>query len=34
MYVDRNLLEDVQKLEQDIAEMKCSEGHVVSTEVT
>ena len=30
MYVDKTLLDDVHKMEQDIAEMKCAEGHVVS----
>ena len=30
VYVDKTLLDDVHKMEQDIAEMKCAEGHVVS----
>ncbi|XP_063687390.1 uncharacterized protein LOC134820738 [Bolinopsis microptera] len=30
VYVDKTLLDDVHKMEQDIAEMKCSEGHVVA----
>ena len=31
MYVDKTLLDDVHKMEQDIAEMKCAEGHVVGS---
>ena len=30
VYVDKNLLDGVQKMDQDIADMRCSEGHVVA----